>query len=477
MLRNQEKIGLHVWNDEQCERVMQAVYQVLNTTGSIIKNKEARDLLEGAGATVEGELVRIPEQIIRDAIASAPKSFTLYDQKGNPAMVMDTSHIYCGPPISTVHVIDGITGKKKRGERADARNAGMICEALPNIGWASAMSGIADGVSSLSSTYEVYELLCATDKPIMYWAGDMDNLKAELSMFETVSGGEKAFREKPTAMCLVCPMDPLLHNDDSLEQIIYLARRNAVAFYVPGTQFGVTAPITLTGNIIIGIADTLVGLAVSQLANRGAPFIISRYCNTVDMKKMTVQNGHPEMLLSHTAASDVFRYIGLPFAINIGDTDSAVFDEGSSFYMAMGVYTGMLDGATLLMGLGGIDCCLTSDYLGTMYGNEVIDFVKPILEGIELNEEELDLGEIDEIGPGGNYITADSTLEHCYDFWKPDILIPHTWEEDISNQPTIQETYRKKIREIIERGPVVERSPEVLDQLNRILTQAEGKAK
>lgn len=472
MERDQSKLSFHVWDSKQCETILQAVFRILNTTGSVIKNKEARDLLQKAGASVDGELVRIPEHIIKDAIASAPKSFTLYNQKGEPAMFMDTDHVYCGPPISSVHVIDGITGEKKRGERIDAKHAGMICEALEDIGWASAMSGVSDGVSSLSSSYEVYELLRVTDKPIMYWAGDMVNLRAEISMLETVAGGEEKFRQKPTAMCLICPMDPLLHNDDSMEQIIWLARKNAVAFYVPGTQMGVTSPITLSGSILIGLADTLVGLAVSQLANKGTPFIISRYCNTVDMKKMTIQNAHPEMLLSHVAASDVFRYIGLPFAINLGDVDSAVFDEGSAFYMAMGVYTGMLAGATMVMGLGGIDCCLTSDYLGTLFGNEVEEYVKPILDGVPVNEEELALDEIDEIGPGGNFITSDLTLERCYNFWKPDVLQPCSLKERKA-RTEIESAYRKRIREIIESGAKVNRSQETLRKLDLIIEEAE----
>ena len=199
--------SLHVWTDAQCETLMEEVYKVLETIGCDVKSAAARSILQDAGCSIDEERVKIPKKLLIDAIASTPKQITLYDRDGSPAMILDTEHTYYGPPISTVYVTDCDTLETRKGTRKDAYNAGLICEALEHCGWASAMSGISDGVSSLSDVYEVYELLKSTKKPLMYWATSPGNLKLELAMFEAVSGKE-AIAEKPTGICLVCPMDP-----------------------------------------------------------------------------------------------------------------------------------------------------------------------------------------------------------------------------------------------------------------------------
>jgi trimethylamine--corrinoid protein Co-methyltransferase len=54
--------------------------------------------------------------------------------------------------------------------------------------------------------------------------------------------------------------------------------------------------------------------------------------------------------------------------------------------------------------------------------DEVIDMVKVAMGGIEVTDESLALDLIDEVGPGGHYLTQDHTLMHFRDFWVPSIL-------------------------------------------------------
>lgn len=477
MLRTDQFLNTHVWNDAQCEQIMEAVYEVLEKTGCCVKSPVACRLLADNGCTVNGNRVKIPRGILQSAIASAPKAFTIYDREGNPAMKLDMNHTYFGPPISTVYVRDGLTLEKRKGQRIDAYRAGQVCDALENCDWASAMSGISDGVSSLSDVYEVYELLKSTTKPVMYWASNMDNLKTEFEMFEACAGGRQAVDEKPFTICLICPMDPLVHNEDSMEQIMYLAERNAATVYISGVSMGCTSPITIAGNVVIGIADTLVGLLVSQLVRKGAPFIVSKFCNTMDMRTMTIEDGHPEMLLSHMASCDVFRHLGIPFAINLGDTDSGTFDQPAAFNTAVSLYSAVLAGATMVMSMGGFEKCLTSYYVGTVYGNEVINYLKALMGGAEISSETLLLDEIDSVGPGGNFLMEESTADYLHEKWQPDIFANHTLEETKAPEYVpIEEKYQIRVREIIQSAPKKPLSEDVMARLNVIMERAEEKA-
>lgn len=470
-------VSFHIWNQEQCETVWKAVLKVLSETGCRVKCRRARELMEKAGCSVEDELVKIPEYVMRQAVDSAPKAFRIYDMNGKPAMELDGNHTYFGPPISTVFVRDPFTGNRRKGTRQDAYHAGLICEALPNVGWASAMSGISDGVSGLGDVYEVYELLQSTSKPIMHWAGSMENLRTEFQMLEAVAGGAEPLAEKPFSICLVCPMDPLVHNEDSLEQVMYLAERNAVPVYISGVSLGCTSPITIAGSVVVGIADSLVGLLVSQLVREGAPFIISRFCDTMNMRDMTIQRSRPEMVLANGAACDVFRYLGLPFCVNLGDTDSGVFDQAAAFDTAVSLYTGALGKASMNMSMGGFESANMSDYIGTVYGNEVVGYLTRILKGAEVNEHTLALEDIDEVGPGGNFLMMEDTFTYCHEFYEPDILVPRTQKADKElAQEGPEEKYRQRIRDIIQQGSRHTIKEETLKKLTAILQEAEKRA-
>jgi len=54
--------------------------------------------------------------------------------------------------------------------------------------------------------------------------------------------------------------------------------------------------------------------------------------------------------------------------------------------------------------------------------DEVIGMVRRITGGIEVNEETMALDLIDEIGPGGEFLTSDHTLKHFRENWRPRLI-------------------------------------------------------
>ena len=60
-----------------------ATVEVLSTIGMVVKDEEGIELLEKAGADIEGELVKIPEHLLRNALSSAPSRVPIYNRKGS----------------------------------------------------------------------------------------------------------------------------------------------------------------------------------------------------------------------------------------------------------------------------------------------------------------------------------------------------------------------------------------------------------
>ena len=467
-------ITYQVWNREECAEIMEAVYAVLENTGCEVQHEGARTLMAKAGCRVDESRVHIPASLMKWAIESAPKEVTLFDRSGDAAMELKPGNSFFGPPITTVFVKDMKTGEKRRGTRADAANAAIVCDALPNIDWVCAMSGISDGNVHLPDLYEVYEMLLYTKKPVMYWATDLQNLSYEFEMFEAVAGSAAAFRQKPFAIALVCPMDPLKHTEEGVSQVIYLAEKKAPVVYIAGVGFGSSSPITLAGNVVVGLADTLVGLLISQLTNAGTPFVLSKFSDNIDMGTVMVNHSRPEMLLANAASADVFTYLGLPFCLNFGDTDNGVFNQKAAFDLGVHLYTALLSGSCMNMSIGGFESGNLSDLEGLIYGDEVIDFLKQLVTGIPIDKETLALDSIGRVGPGGNYMLEESTFKFCRDFWQPALMKSASfrqWQD--GGKKELSEALHQKVLDILEQGTTHALPRPVAENLGRILQKAE----
>ena len=77
-------VRFNVFSQDQLEELFNGVLHLLQYTGLDVKHEEARDILKKAGAWVDGERVRLPSYMVKDALRKAPRSFTLWARDGNP---------------------------------------------------------------------------------------------------------------------------------------------------------------------------------------------------------------------------------------------------------------------------------------------------------------------------------------------------------------------------------------------------------
>ncbi|MEL7566369.1 MAG: trimethylamine methyltransferase family protein [Dehalobacterium sp.] len=267
--------------------------------------------------------------------------------------------------------------------------------------------------------------------------------------------------------CLICPVDPLIHTDNGLSQIMYLSEKRLPFVYIAGISFGCVGPVTAAGVIVIGLADTLVGLLISQLTRKGAPFIASKFSDNLNMKTGTVSHSRPELLIANGASADVFRYLGLPFCLNHGGTDASAFNQQNVFDIAMGYYNASLSGTNLNYGLGSLEsgnsCCLEN----LIFGDEVVGFVSPLIGGIEVSTYTLAEDLIHKVGPGGNFLVEEHTFKHVRDFWEPSVFASQTYDQwRASNKKDMNVRLNERVKKIIAKGPKYSLSNKIVSKLD-----------
>jgi len=132
--------------------------------------------------------------------------------------------------------------------------------------------------------------------------------------------------------------------------------------------------------------------------------------------------------LMAAAISQIGRYYGFPVHINVGLTDSKVPDAQSGLEKGMTVLIGALSGAELFghMGISGADqgACLEQ----LVIDDEMASYIRRLLKSFKVDAESIADGVVNEVGPGGSFLTHAHTLKSIsQEFWLPSIFDRNDW--------------------------------------------------
>ncbi len=440
-----------VLSDTQIEKVYQATLEVLQRTGVNVLNAEARDLLAAAGARVEGVRVRVPPHIIQDAVASAPRSFTIWGRDPRHRMQIVPDRVHFGPGPTCTYFQDPHTGERRPTRRGDPGAAALVCDALEHIDYAMGLGLISDVPAELASVYEFAEMLANTGKPVLPWAHSRENLADLYQIALAVAGSEESFRQRPFFALFATYQSPLQHTDTELGNVLWAAERGIPVVYIGGGCAGETAPVTGAGLFVVYLAGALSGLAAIQLKQRGAPVCIGGVPQPMDLRTGVPAYGGPEMSLYSAAMADISRWLGVPFMGTAGASEAKLLDLQAAVESTVQVLLSGLSGATLVHDIGFLDNTDLGSLEMLVLTDEIIAMARRILRGVEVSDDTLMLDLIDEIGPAGDFMTAESTARRCrQEIWVPKLFERRRWVNwEASGAKTTHDRVRARLQQIL----------------------------
>jgi trimethylamine--corrinoid protein Co-methyltransferase len=139
------------------------------------------------------------------------------------------------------------------------------------------------------------------------------------------------------------------------------------------------------------------------------------------------------------------------------------------------ILTSALSGASLVHDCGFLNCADigSTEYLVMI--DEIIDMVKRIMRGIEVNHETIMLDLIEEIGPGRHFIDEPRSAALCRrEIWVPTLMDRDTfisWEQKGCKR--METRIRERLSVILANHEPPTLTPEVHQQINAILQEAE----
>ncbi len=404
---------LNILNDELVEQIIAEGLELLMDPGVRVHNEEALTLLGHAGADVDmgSQIACIPERIVRQALATRPSEFHLYNLDGEPAVHYGGDSVQFDPGSAAITILDSETQEQRPPTTADFVKFVKLVETVPQLDAQSTAMICADVAEEIGDLYRLYLALNYMRKPIITGAFRKDTWWTMKDMLVAVVGSEEALAEKPIAVFDVCPSPPLLWSDLTCQNMIDCARHGIPSELVSMPLAGATAPVTLAGAVVQHTAECLSGVTICQLAYEGAPIVWGGSPAAFDMREGTTPMGAVGTWMIDCAYTQVGKALGMPTHAYLGMSDAKVVDVQCGLESAGGAILAALAGVNMVSGAGMMDFESCQSYEKLVIDAEIIGMAKRLIGGIEARDEPIALDLMRKLGHRADYLAQTHTLK------------------------------------------------------------------
>jgi trimethylamine--corrinoid protein Co-methyltransferase len=409
---------LKVITDEEVEQIHRTSLRILWEIGVKFPNEQMLAKFETAGAKVDydKQVVKIPEDLVNQALATLPKDFSITPADGGPPITLGDGDLKLSMDTCP-DIVDVMTNTKRRGTAEDVLKGIAVSNALENVRLASGYCLPSEIVQYAGDVY-LHELLWTySKKPIATWIYSSRSADYILEMAKLVAGGEEELRRKKLLTFFAEAISPLHYAPHTLEIVLKLTQYELPIYLGPMVTMGGSGPVTMAGALALNNAEILHGLVMIYLCNPKQPVIYGCDCHSMDLSRMVTQYGAPEQALLAVGGTQLAKRHGLAVCGNVLLTDSnlldymAGFEEGATVAYALAAGWDMLG----FMGYGTIGAVgngVGHSLEKVIVQDDALSYLKRMLRSFEINEETLAFEVIKDVGIGGYFMATDHTVSH-----------------------------------------------------------------
>jgi trimethylamine--corrinoid protein Co-methyltransferase len=461
---------------DEVERIHAGALQILARTGVIVHDDAIVAMLHGAGSTVDGRCrVTIPDEVVEKALAQAPPVVTLYNRFGEVAMSLGAGTLHARSSSGATGILDLDSGRRREPTSTDAADAARLADALPCVHGVSAMT--VQPADLPLATVDVHSLALAlanTVKPLGYVCLNEHLLELALAMAAAVVGGDEALRRRPILTALAESTSPLQLVASQLAVVRAFASRALPLTLHAHPIAGLTAPVTLSGELVVTHAEVLALATIAELIQPGTPIIYGLSSSVPDMRRGTNLSGAVEIGLLGAGVALLATRCGLPCVMSSG-SDAHRPGAQSILERLMTLLPPALAGVDLI-NLTTLETKMTLSLEQLVIDDMVLGMVGRLLQGIRVDSESLALDLIQAVGPQGDFLARSHTLAHFRD----ELLVPglltresrESWE--MAGLPDLRSRARERVRAILREHRPPPLADGVSAQIEEILEAAQA---
>jgi trimethylamine--corrinoid protein Co-methyltransferase len=391
-------------------RVHAASLEVLAGTGVRVDSPKARALFSKAGCASPGEgRFLVPADLVEWALKAAPSEVAVFDRTGAHAFDLGPSGggTRFGIGVTNLYFQDPLTDAAVPFTRDHMAASARLGDALPTMDVVSTIGVLRDLPPETADLYATLEMAANTAKPLVLLVSEAAAFEPALDMLEALFGGPAG---KPFVIPYFNPISPLVINAETSDKMAASIARGLPVIYSNYGMSGATTPITPAGTLALLNAELLAGLVLAQLIREGAAVILGILPAGFDMATAVSFYG-PETMLLNLACAEMMAHYRVPHCGTSGSGSGWGADLLAADLFWMNHLTSCLGTAGLAPFVGGNFDSLAFSPTAAVYADHVIGQARRFAAGFALDEESLGLAEIAGVGPGGDFLTAETTLK------------------------------------------------------------------
>lgn len=437
------------------EKIHEASCEILENVGILVHSETARRIYVEHGCLLEGDegLVKFPRSVVEEYRRQFVPTFTFKGRDPENDRTIPGDRPVVVTASSAPNVIDSGTGRERRATSSDIANIAHLINELPGYDVFSISTLADDAPEGYFSLARFYPALKNCTKPIRGNTPNMEDLNKVLELGRLVAGGEGAYQERPIITHHCCPViSPLTMDVDSTESLIYLVEHGLPIYGTIVPNAGLTAPMTLIGNLALGNAEFLATATLMQMIRSGTPLIYAVLSTVADMRSGAYTPGAIETGLMQMAHSQMAQYYQVPSGGYIGLTNAHLNDAQCGYETGMNTTGAVLAGSDMLNMGGLLDSLMAFDFAKAVIDNEIALMLKRFVKFPGVDDEKLALDLIAEVGPGGSFMETAHTFANMRETGLLTRVanrdMRSTWEED--GRPDINQQAMERARTILE---------------------------
>ena len=442
---------------QDVEQVDHTARRILEQVGVKLHDHAFLDELAKAGLRVDREDLRLyfDGDTLDGLLARAPSSFTLHSRDGKNDIHLGEGTVHFGNGGRAFRILDMGTGGYRLTMLRDVAHTATLVDSLDHIRFYIIACQAHDIKPVNYHLLDFYYAMNHTTKHVMGGCDNLDGARQMWQLASIIAGGADYLRERPFVSVITNTISPLTIDGNTLAILNFCTSHGIPVTCAPAPITGATAPATLAGTLAQLHAEALAGVAIAQSLNPGAKTLYGAVATTMDMRSMEFRLGSVEMGMMNAAAVQLAKRYNLPIYASSAVTEAKRPDIQAGFEKGVSALTVAMSGADYIhLAAGMMDSGNSISYEQFVIDNEVIGMVHRILAGIKVNEDTLAFDVIQQVGPGGNFVAEDHTIDHMMDeFFYPELSVRCSfdiWEEQ--GQPDMLRRAKETVNRILEEG-------------------------
>lgn len=368
------------------------------------RDPESLRLWRAAGADVQEERVHIPRGMARHILRSAPAEFTVHAR--NPARsVRFGGNATVFSPVGGPPFVSDLDRGRRYGTLEDLHNFIKLAHMAPAIHFSGGCMcepmEIAPNKRHLDTQYAFFRLsdqACEGTPETPSHAADAVGLARELF-------GADYLDSHAVMLGNINSNSPLVFDGRMLGALREFAGAGQGTIIVPAVLAGAMGPVTPAGCMSEILAETLAGMALTQLVRPGAPVIMGSFVGAISMRTGAPTFGTPEATQMIFATAQLARRVGVPCRSGGSLCASKVADAQAAYESAHTLLPTLLAGVNLAThSAGWLEGGLVASYEKFVMDADQCAMMQALAAGMDLSERGQALDAIREVGPGNHFL-------------------------------------------------------------------------